>query len=173
MKGISLIVVIIALYAMHATATEELCAELQDRDTKKVSNKELCSKWGTLAPICKVIMSSEQSADYPLKCGAEGHICHFWILYVDDANADNAHTFRYQIEGPLECPQTPPGGEQGNRDVDLQNCVIDGSLGNFGLHTSLYNESSSTGYSFKQLRSNLKTTNHRRHLLTSGNSEGS
>ena len=122
MKGISLIVVIIALYAMHATAmnmpSSDLCTELQARNTQKVSNRELCSKWGTLAPICKVIVSSEQSADYPLRCGEEGHVCHFVVTY--NGTADNAYTFRYQIEGPDECPTTPPGGEQGNRDVVLK-----------------------------------------------------
>ena len=113
MKGISLIVVIIALCAMHATcvplalkaktattppcdakcwedkyhAAQKKLDVFQYRKKQRDDNRKLCTKWGGLSTLCNIIMSSEQSAEYPLHCHTPGDTEHtFPCQYIFQSN---------------------------------------------------------------------------------------
>ena len=49
-----------------------IAQKYQYRDDRKAKNIKICEeKWGGLGNLCHIIMSTEQSASYPLKCTKE------------------------------------------------------------------------------------------------------
>eukprot|EP00942_MAST-04A_sp_MAST-4A-sp1_P009498 g9498.t1 len=169
MKGISLIVVIIALCAMHATcvplalkaktATTPPCdakcwedkyhaaqKELDvfhHRQERRHLNRKLCTKWGGLSTLCNIIMSSEQSAKYPLNC--QGKPCQLHVSYYSNNSTDTKrHKFYYKVvdkvEGDTHCQNLH--GESG-RDGFLKHCSI-GDLGSFAGVVNVEGEKNAT-----------------------------
>ena len=172
MKGISLIVVIIALCAMHATcvplalkakttttppcdakcwenkyhAAQKKLDVFQYRKKKKDDNRKLCTKWGGLSTLCNIIMSSEQSAEYPLSC--QGKPCQLHVSYYSDNSKDTKRNkFYYKVGGDSHCQNLH--GESG-RDGFLKHCSI-GDLGSFAGVVNVEGEKNATASSRRRL----------------------
>ena len=116
-----------------ANANNELATFKYRRD-QKIDNLARCSKWGELQNLCNVVMSSERTASYPLKChkvgGAQDTTTTCW-LYVNYYSSKsklsmrNKFTFKVGGEG---CEFLH--GEAG-RDVFLRQCKLDSNLEHF------------------------------------------
>ena len=172
MKGITLIVLITALYAMHATCVplhalkatagcDAKCWEdkyhaaqkeldvFHHRQERRHLNRKLCTKWGGLSTLCNIIMSSEQSAEYPLSC--QGKPCQLHVSYYSNNSTDTKRNkFYYKVGGDHHCQFIQ--GESG-RDGFLKHCSI-GELATFAGAVKVEDEKIATASSRRRLLQN-------------------
>ncbi len=139
------------------TAEKEL-QKVHDRRDQKSKNKNLCSKWGSLQNLCNIIMVTEQTAEYPLKCSKSGDpneytTCKLKVAYYsDDSKLNKRNKFVFEVTG--EGCEFLHGAS--GRDEYLRNCSLNSNLENFAANVVLGSERQET---------------RRRRLLQAGNAD--